>query len=71
MLPSQLNVNYGSHTQLVGLLDGVLARRKAATYTEQQKLEETQTDINASSGIRSHDLRVYVFIIIGGVGLSP
>jgi hypothetical protein len=36
--------------------DGGSARRKAATYTQNNtNTEQTHTDIHASSGIRTHD----------------
>jgi hypothetical protein len=37
-------------------LDGGSARRKAATYT----MDNTNTNIHVSSGIRTHDLSVLV-----------
>jgi hypothetical protein len=44
------------YTQSVGLLDRGSARRKAATYTQNNTdAEWTHTDIHASSGIRAHD----------------
>jgi hypothetical protein len=45
------SISQSVRTQTVGLLERGSARRKAATYTQ----NNTNTDIRASTGIRTHD----------------